>query len=256
MKPCAASPSPYDRRDAAARLAADMSRWVADHRPFVTVAAQERVEHSRLNCVGFLTHVNEERVLTDRRRQCIRAAAVVALMVPSSSLIAASSQSLPAVQIELAQADTGKPSGGAAKGDRGSVAPGKAAAPAVRAPAAGSPGGEPRTTTRQRTGGDVPTVKGAVERRTFRDRQVDKPATPPRIVETPRTRPNGQRVRVDNDRDRDRNRRRGTRFYWGPGAEFFFFDGFYHGDCAWLRRKARDTGSRYWQQRYRQCRDW
>ena len=60
----------------------------------------------------------------------------------------------------------------------------------------------------------------------------------------------------DGDRRRyDGDRRRGTRFSWGPGAEFFFFDGFYHGDCSWLRRKARDTGSRYWRQRYEQCRD-
>lgn len=60
----------------------------------------------------------------------------------------------------------------------------------------------------------------------------------------------------DGDRRRyDGDRRRGTRYSWGPGAEFFFFDGFYHGDCSWLRRKARDTGSRYWRVRYEQCRD-
>ncbi len=47
--------------------------------------------------------------------------------------------------------------------------------------------------------------------------------------------------------------RRGVRYSWGPG--FYFYDGYYHGDCSWLRRKANATGSRYWRQRYRQCRE-
>jgi hypothetical protein len=66
-----------------------------------------------------------------------------------------------------------------------------------------------------------------------------------------------QRSRNTSERQegRNRDRARGTRYYWGPGAEFFFFDGFYHGDCGWLRRKAEATGSRYWRQRYRQCRN-
>ena len=51
------------------------------------------------------------------------------------------------------------------------------------------------------------------------------------------------------------DRHRGVRYSWGPGAEFFFYDGYYHGDCSWLRRKANATGSRYWWQRYRQCRE-
>lgn len=55
-------------------------------------------------------------------------------------------------------------------------------------------------------------------------------------------------------RQTDRGSRKGVRFYWGPGAEFYFYDGYYHGDCAWLRRKARATGSQYWRIRYRQCR--
>lgn len=49
-------------------------------------------------------------------------------------------------------------------------------------------------------------------------------------------------------------RRHGVRHYWGPGALFYFYDGYYHGDCNWLRRKAVATGSRYWWQRHRQCR--
>ena len=75
----------------------------------------------------------------------------------------------------------------------------------------------------------------------------------------------GERARVivrDNDGDRryrgggDRYRgeRRGTRYVWG-GLPFFFYDGYYHGDCGWLRRKARETGSSYWLARYRRCRE-
>ena len=47
---------------------------------------------------------------------------------------------------------------------------------------------------------------------------------------------------------------RGVRYMWG-GLPFLFYDGYYHGDCSWLRRKARETGSSYWWRRYRQCRD-
>ncbi len=47
---------------------------------------------------------------------------------------------------------------------------------------------------------------------------------------------------------------RGVRYMWG-GLPFMFYDGYYHGDCSWLRRKARETGSSYWWRRYRQCRD-
>lgn len=59
----------------------------------------------------------------------------------------------------------------------------------------------------------------------------------------------------DGDRRRGAgDRRRGTRYVWGPGLAFYFYDGFYHGDCAWLRRKARETGSSYWRRRYERCR--
>ena len=47
---------------------------------------------------------------------------------------------------------------------------------------------------------------------------------------------------------------RGTRYLWG-GLPFYFYDGYYHGDCGWLRRRAEATGSRYWWVRYRQCRE-
>jgi hypothetical protein len=47
---------------------------------------------------------------------------------------------------------------------------------------------------------------------------------------------------------------RGLRMSWG-GPVFWFYDGYYYGDCAWLRRKAIATGSRYWWRRYRLCRE-
>jgi hypothetical protein len=55
-----------------------------------------------------------------------------------------------------------------------------------------------------------------------------------------------------------RIRRYGRRYAWGPGISFWFYDGYYYGDCEWLRRRAVVTGSRYWWRRYRQCRyyDW
>jgi hypothetical protein len=83
-----------------------------------------------------------------------------------------------------------------------------------------------------------------------RDARINRDATPNRTVrDADRSRGEGEGRRGDSDR------RRGTRYTWGPGLVFYFYDGFYHGDCSWLRRKARETGSRYWRQRYEQCRD-
>lgn len=83
----------------------------------------------------------------------------------------------------------------------------------------------------------------------------DRPG-PGRIVQRPRdVTPNRIVIREGDRRRNDGDRRRGTRYVWGPGIAFYFYDGFYHGDCSWLRRKARETGSRYWRQRYEQCRD-
>jgi hypothetical protein len=53
----------------------------------------------------------------------------------------------------------------------------------------------------------------------------------------------------------EHKRHRGVRYFWGPGAVFYFYDGYYHGDCSWLRLKAEATGSRYWWRRYRLCRE-
>lgn len=63
--------------------------------------------------------------------------------------------------------------------------------------------------------------------------------------------PGGVGVRV-GDHDR-RHGRRGRHYGWGPG--FYFYDGYYHGNCRWLRNRAEETGSRTWWRRYRQCRE-
>ncbi len=52
----------------------------------------------------------------------------------------------------------------------------------------------------------------------------------------------------------DRPWRAGRRYSWGDGGVFYFYNGYYYGDCSWLRRRAELTGSRYWRQRYRLCR--
>lgn len=61
--------------------------------------------------------------------------------------------------------------------------------------------------------------------------------------------PDGVRVGVGDRRDY----RRGRHYNWGPG--FYYYSGRYHGNCAWLRDRARATGSRVWWQRYRNCRN-
>ncbi len=49
--------------------------------------------------------------------------------------------------------------------------------------------------------------------------------------------------------------RRGHRYSWGPGVAFYFTDGYYYGECQWLKRRAIETGSRVWWRRYERCRD-
>ncbi|MBS0243435.1 MAG: hypothetical protein JSS20_14755 [Proteobacteria bacterium] len=46
---------------------------------------------------------------------------------------------------------------------------------------------------------------------------------------------------------------RGRHYGWGPG--FYFYDGYYHGNCGWLKRRAEETRSHVWWKRYRQCRE-
>jgi hypothetical protein len=57
-------------------------------------------------------------------------------------------------------------------------------------------------------------------------------------------------------RDHDRIVRRGHRYLWGPGVAFYFSDGYYYGECGWLKRRAIVTGDRIWWRRYERCRDW
>lgn len=60
--------------------------------------------------------------------------------------------------------------------------------------------------------------------------------------------PGGVGVRVGEG-----HHHRGRHYSWGPG--FYFYDGHYHGECRWLKRRAEETGRRIWWKRYRQCRD-
>lgn len=50
--------------------------------------------------------------------------------------------------------------------------------------------------------------------------------------------------------------RHGRRHVWAPGIIFWFYDGYYYGNCSWLYRRAIATGSPYWWERYYQCRAW
>jgi hypothetical protein len=63
-------------------------------------------------------------------------------------------------------------------------------------------------------------------------------------------------VRHGGRHSRDYVRRHGRRYGWGPGVGFYFYDGYYYGDCDWLYRRALVTGSGYWWYRYRRCIDW
>lgn len=48
---------------------------------------------------------------------------------------------------------------------------------------------------------------------------------------------------------------RGHRYSWGPGIAFYFSDGYYYGECGWLKRRAIATGNPIWWRRFHQCRD-
>ncbi len=45
---------------------------------------------------------------------------------------------------------------------------------------------------------------------------------------------------------------RGYGFYGGPAYGYYGYSD--DDDCYWLRRRALDTGSRYWWRRYNECR--
>lgn len=150
-------------------------------------------------------------------------AAAVALL--ASAAIPLTTFSVPA----QAQATDGKGGAGATRGDR----PARAKPPTVnRVP-------------------PPPSIVTPQQRRVGQNVRRDRDNIPNRVVVRDGNR---DRARGD-DRRGDGDRRRGTRHNWAPGFTFYFYDGFYHGDCSWLRRKVRETGSNYWRQRLRQCRD-
>ncbi len=185
------------------------------------------------------------------------ALAGIALMAPGTQASYKDPQNSSTSTIQLAQAGgggAGQGGGGEGKagGGAGAAAGGgggsamRRGGPGREGMKGGGQGGGPRVMQKDQ-GGDGDRRQRMSERKGDGDRA-------------------GQRVRdgrrADTKiiiRDRDRrggDRRRGTRYSWGPGAIFYFYDGYYHGDCSWLRRKAVSTGSRYWWQRFRQCRNY
>ena len=89
-------------------------------------------------------------------------------------------------------------------------------------------------------------------------RRVERSVVRPNRAEQTRPVVRADRVqRADRGERRERGgrgERRGRRYVWGDGYEFFFYDGYYHGNCAWLRERYQETGDSYWRRRYRLCR--
>lgn len=166
----------------------------------------------------------------------------------------ASASIKPNGEILLAQAGEGR-----GKGNRGPGASSAGRSEGGKGAAAAGSSGAPPVARAARSGGD----KASVERsgRTTSVRGI-REGGDRRVV----TRRSGTTVKIiQRDLRRDGvksrggrtvivGRNRGTRHAWGPGALFWFYDGYYHGDCSWLRRKAEATGSRLWWRRFRQCR--
>ncbi len=102
--------------------------------------------------------------------------------------------------------------------------------------------------TSARTGeGRGEKMRGNVENRRDRSDASDRPRRLDRADNPGR--------RFTNDDRRNRNWRGGRRYNWGPGVAFYFSDGYYYGECNWLKRRARETGNRIWLRRYAQCRN-
>ena len=173
----------------------------------------------------------------------------------------------PGVDYQLAQAQSGgqaaQPSGGQPSGKGGGAANGTGRSGAgssggvARTPGAerregGGDRGNAKTMNRQSGNVDAPRGRTGTEQRAAPERRIKDRSDAERSGNVRRTESDGKRARGGDAGRRDH--RRGTRFFWGPGAEFFFYDGYYHGDCAWLKRKAAQTGSQYWLRRYRLCR--
>lgn len=177
--------------------------------------------------------------------------------------------------IQLAQAGEGKGRGGGSGGGApaatsapaaksGASSGGNRAAPAARQsqgrsePRADRPARatQNREAPRVRTRDQQPSERRAVrqtQRPAITEQTQRRPASERRVDRGTDGRQSGTIVRRDRP-NYERQVRRGTRYNWGPGAIFYFYNGYYHGDCAWLRRKAISTGSEYWRRRFRQCR--
>ncbi|MFN0218254.1 MAG: hypothetical protein ACKVP4_05510 [Hyphomicrobium sp.] len=65
----------------------------------------------------------------------------------------------------------------------------------------------------------------------------------------------GQRRRYSGGNGQNRHWRSGRRYNWGPGFAFYFNDGYYYGECSWLKQRARQTGNPIWLRRFAQCRN-
>ena len=196
------------------------------------------------------------------------ALAGIALMAPGTQASYKDPQNSSTSTIQLAQA--GGAGGGAGQGGGGEAkakAKAKAKAGGGAGAAAGGGGGSAMSSGGPRREG----MKGGGQGGGPRVMQKDQGGDGDRRQRMSERKGDGdgagQRVRdgrrADTKiiiRDRDRrggDRRRGTRYSWGGlGGVFYFYDGYYHGDCSWLRRKAVSTGSRYWWQRFRQCRNY
>ena len=159
----------------------------------------------------------------------------------SSTLIASAFAA--ALFVAPAMAADGKPGGGGGGGGSHAAHSGGGGGGGMKSSGGGGGGGSKALSNQGRvSGGSARSVtrnSGAVinqNRTVIRDRNLS-----------------GSR-HVDGNRRRGGDGHRGTRYLWG-GLPFYFYDGYYHGDCGWLRRRAEATGSRYWWIRYRQCRE-
>lgn len=152
----------------------------------------------------------------------------------------------------------------AQRGDRhggGGGGPGKGGPPAAAPSNHGGGGGRSHAGHRSGDGGGAvrsgPRSSGhAGPGARVRSHSSDAPARSHRAPTVQHRRGHVREGAAPHHRSRSYIHRHGRRHSWAPGFTFWFYDGYYYGDCSWLRRKARETGSAYWWRRYRQCRDW
>ena len=107
------------------------------------------------------------------------------------------------------------------------------------------------------SGSDSPRSRRSMER-TDREVQGARSERSPRNVDRDRQfdRGGGRAEARDWQRPGYRERiRRGHHYGWGPGIGFYFSDGWYYGECGWLKRRALATDSPVWWHRYRRCRE-